>query len=290
MRERLKRTLRSHPVVPIAATLVLLVLAALVIPEVLSPGNSGETARVLVPDAPLLASFLLVALAVSLVILNIVARAQRPKRPPTALGPRKKSGWLRIVGLLALPILWVVSQPFRDAIQRMIEGAPGSAGDSARRAAEGSGRVAGGTESSQALGAALTLFLLVLVVGTIFLIWTTAKRQQVSPAGGPRSELVSALSLGLEDLRHIASPRAAVIACYSRLQMLAGSMEAHRDTDTPAELMERLVEGYDVNTFDLSVLTSLFERAKFSTHEIDEGMRGEALRALTDVRAQLEAR
>jgi hypothetical protein len=204
------------------------------------------------------------------------------------LAPRKKAGWSRILGIVALPILWIVSKPFRDAIQRLIEGTP--VGSDAAPGPAAPPDLPGGTESSTALGYVLTLFLFVLVVGTLLLILYMARRAPAyaSSSAARQDRLVQVLSLGLEDLQHINSPRAAVIACYSRLQAVADSVEARRVTDTPAELMETLVGRYEVNSFDVGVLTSLFERAKFSTHEIDEGMRAEALRALTDVRSQLE--
>ena len=112
---------------------------------------------------------------------------------------------------------------------------------------------------------------------------TTTRTRTRSAAG-----LQAAVALGIDDLRTIASPREAVIACYSRLQLFADRLGVRRETDTPHELMERLVAGLKIPGRSVAVLTRLFERAKFSTHAIDEPMRTEALEALTDVRDELE--
>jgi hypothetical protein len=145
-------------------------------------------------------------------------------------------------------------------------------------------------ESSTALGLVLTFALLVLVLGTFYLIYAMSRRDALAAPGGaaPRT-IQGAIALGLEDLQHISSPREAVIACYSRLQDLADRIGARRDADTPAELMSRLIGTSDVPPAAVSSLTVLFERAKFSTHEIDEGMRDEALRSLREIREGLMA-
>jgi hypothetical protein len=72
------------------------------------------------------------------------------------------------------------------------------------------------------------------------------------------------------------------------LQAFADRKEVRSVTDTPNELMARLVGGLRISSRSISSLTRLFERAKFSTHEIDESMRIEALDSLTDVRDELE--
>jgi hypothetical protein len=290
MRERLRRILQARPLVPVAGATSLFVLAALLAPERVHLGGGGDENKIVVPDVPLVAAFLLVVLVLALLILFIVSRAQRPRREAKEVGPRKKRGWFQALGILLLPVMWVVSRPFRDAIERLLQRDPGGPtgpvqGASAHPAAPTI------TEHSGALGGLLTLLLLVLVLGTCYLIYEMSRKTSgVARAGKAPSALQAALALGIEDLQQIGSPRAAVIASYSRMQALADRLGARRDTDTPLELMDRLVAGLHVPRGSIGALTSLFEKAKFSTHEIDESMRTEALQALTDVRDGLEER
>lgn len=102
-------------------------------------------------------------------------------------------------------------------------------------------------------------------------------------------QLVEELDAGVDDLRNIENPREAVIACYSRMERvveLAGV--ERRDSDTPFELLTRLLLRGDVSERSALRLTELFEEAKFSLRPIDETMRFDALEALLEVRAELQ--
>jgi phosphatidylglycerophosphate synthase len=266
----------------------LLAMAALLAPDRVRPSRTGS-GSILVPDPPALAAFLVVVLAFSLLVLYIVSRAQKPRRPPTALGPRKTNRWAQAIGILLLPVMFLLSKPFREAIERLFgwDSDPGVVRPPGPTLVEGPPP---GTEQSAALGMVLTIALLVLVLGTLYLIYTLSRRHPWPVAGAPVPRtLDAALTLGIEDLMHIRSPRAAVIASYSRLQDLSDHIGIRREADTPYELMDRLVSDPQVPRDSVASLTTLFERARFSTHEIDEAMRGEALRAVTEIRDRLVA-
>ena len=288
MRERLRRALTSHPLVPAGVAALLLALAALLIPRRVRPHGDEVTGTVLVPDPPAFAAFLVVVLAFSLVVLYIVSRSQRPRKPPTELGPRKKNRWAQVVGIIVMLALLLLSRPLREAIERLFAGDAGDSGAVLPRPPGSTEPLPPGTEDSAFLGMMLTLTLLVLVLGTLYLIYALSRREvwMAGKGPGPRA-LDAALKLGIEDLEHIREPRSAVIASYSRLQDLSDHVGVRRDSDTPYELLDRLVKDTKVPRADIDSLTNLFERAKFSTHEIDESMRSEALRALKEVRRRL---
>ena len=289
MRERLRRALRAHPLVPVAVAVILLVMAALIVPDRVSISGGEGDRTVFVPDPPAVATFLLVMLVFALLILFIVGRAKRPKRPPPGAPTRKARGWLQAIGFLLLPVLWLISEPFRDALDRLLRG-PGADSSPVRPAPPGGDIPATAPENSAALGMVLTLALLALVLGTFYLIFMMSRREVAAAASGASPcTLQGAIALGIEDLQHIREPRAAVIACYSRLQTLAEGVGARHHSDTPAELMERLLGNTTVTREPVASLTRLFERARFSTHVIDEGMRHAALVALRDVRDGLVA-
>jgi len=110
-----------------------------------------------------------------------------------------------------------------------------------------------------------------------------------------RAELAASLSAvlddSLDDLVAETDPRRAVIAAYARMERtLAGAGLPRADAETPLEYLARVLRELLHTSADaVSRLTSLFERAKFSPHEIDRGMKNQAIDALVAVRDELRA-
>ena len=59
-------------------------------------------------------------------------------------------------------------------------------------------------------------------------------------------------------------------------------------SEAPLEYLARVLDRLQVSAFAGERLTKLFARAKFSTHEIDAGMKDEAIEALSGLRVELE--
>ena len=92
----------------------------------------------------------------------------------------------------------------------------------------------------------------------------------------------------MEDLRAERDARRAVIRAYARMERLFGAYGVPRHpSEAPLEYLARLLGSLDVSAFSVQRLTHLFERAKFSTHEIDYGMKDEAIEALAGLRGEL---
>ena len=108
-----------------------------------------------------------------------------------------------------------------------------------------------------------------------------------------RAELAARLSAvlddSLDDLLAERDPRRAVIAAYARLERtLAGAGLPRAAAEAPLEYLRRVLRDLLSTSGDaVSRLTSLFERAKFSPHEVDDGMKAEAIGALVAVRDEL---
>jgi Domain of unknown function (DUF4129) len=60
---------------------------------------------------------------------------------------------------------------------------------------------------------------------------------------------------------------------------------ARHAAETPVEYLTRLLAQVEAGAAAAARLTSLYERAKFSSHEIDESMRRDAVAALQSLRA-----
>jgi hypothetical protein len=94
----------------------------------------------------------------------------------------------------------------------------------------------------------------------------------------------------LEDLYAERDPRAAVIGAYARMEQTFAAYRVPRDeAETPLEYLARVLDRLQVSQWAVRRLTLLFERAKFSTHEVDAGMKDEAIETLAALRAELEA-
>lgn len=121
--------------------------------------------------------------------------------------------------------------------------------------------------------------------------WSAKKRRN---ARGEGAELTFADALDdvlaetLDDLRAETDPRRAVIAAYARLERaLAAYGLPRRPAEAPLEYLERMLESAEVTPAAGRRLTVLFERARFSQHEVGPEMKDEAIAALETVRDDL---
>jgi Domain of unknown function (DUF4129) len=103
-------------------------------------------------------------------------------------------------------------------------------------------------------------------------------------------ELAEVVTDTIDDLRREADPRRAVIAAYARMErVLAQHGQPRHPSEAPFEYLSRILLRLRVRAAAVRDLTELFERAKFSTHEIDASMKDRAIAALLSVRDDLQA-
>jgi Domain of unknown function (DUF4129) len=97
------------------------------------------------------------------------------------------------------------------------------------------------------------------------------------------------LADSLDDLRAERDPRRAVIRAYARMEHTFAAYGVPRDdAEAPLEYMARALDRLSVSAYSVRRLTQLFSRAKFSPHEVDAGMKDEAIEALVGLRTELE--
>ena len=138
---------------------------------------------------------------------------------------------------------------------------------------------------------AIGLLGLLLVGGAIY--YVRVRSRPLPPplelSADVKEELSFALSEAIDDLRTEPDARRAVIAAYARMEgVLARRGHARHPAETPFEYLSRILASLRVREGAVRELTDLFERAKFSTHEIDESMRERAISALVSVRDDLQ--
>jgi uncharacterized protein DUF4129 len=123
-----------------------------------------------------------------------------------------------------------------------------------------------------------------------FLVAEQRRRRRL-PRGWIDAETLSdVLEETLDDLRAETDPRRAVIAAYARMErsLAAHGVPRHR-FEAPHEYLGRVLGELSGGRLAAARLTALFERARFSPHEIDAEMKAEAIEAIESLQADLAA-
>jgi hypothetical protein len=130
---------------------------------------------------------------------------------------------------------------------------------------------------------------LVLLGGIgVYLYMTHDARRRLRPLQRRRDAVSRALDDSIDDLRHDPNIRRAIVAAYARMETaLAQAGVARAPAEAPYEYLERSLVELDAGSNAARRLTDLFQRAKFSNHELAESMRDEAIDALVAVRDDL---
>ncbi|CAN5351711.1 hypothetical protein BH20ACT24_BH20ACT24_13670 [soil metagenome] len=203
------------------------------------------------------------------------------ERPRASWALRGASVFLA-VGLIGA--IYLLVRAFGDGDGPGVSGAQASTAPSPDPGAVG----LGGGSSALPLLAVGGLVLLVSAVGAGVLVLVRRARdaEQADASGG--GDLWHEVDAGINALSAIPDPRAAVLACYARMQRVVDAAGIARSpSDTPLETLENVLRERRVPPASARELTRLFEWARFSPHEIDEAMRQEAVAALLRVREAL---
>jgi uncharacterized protein DUF4129 len=270
-----------------AGTAAVLVLLALVAVGSRQEGwRGGGTTRavpsVLVDSAYTL--FLLAGLALAVALILSLRRAW----PKFEL--KRMSSWQSLVLLVTFALVGAYVLANTDVGSRLSELL-----GNATRGAQQPG-VSGGSQDPAATGhdPRFQWWLALLVAGGALggYLWYRRTRPRARPRG--RRELAEQLEVvltdTLEDLESERDPRRAVIRAYARMEkVLAAHGLPRKPSEAPLEYLARVLRELQVRAEAAHALTELFERAKFSQHEIDLAMKDEAIAALATVRADLKA-
>lgn len=130
-----------------------------------------------------------------------------------------------------------------------------------------------------------------------FAAYSRRRRRFASRSGETElvEELASLVDDAVDDIRAEPDPRRAVIAAYARMERgLAAYGLPRRPFEAPLEFLDRVAPSLRSRVpaarslvFEL---THLFERAKFSAHQVDAEMKEEAIATLVSLRDELRNR
>jgi hypothetical protein len=262
-------------------------LVALV--AVASRGNAprlGEDAPVgrppaLIADYLATVALLLVPLGAILLVWGMLQRRMAPVRK----GGVKRSPLASLVLFVALVgfAFWAVAHFNRNENGPRLPTVPTQTAPAAGKGKDNQGP----GEAQFSWLAALTLGSIGLAFAVTFLIAARHRRRGLPP--GLSQQLVAeVLEESLDDLRAEPDPRRAVIRTYARMERTFGAHGVpRRPFEAPLEYLERLLGVVEASAHSVRRLTQLFERARFSEHEVDQHMRDEAIEALVALREEL---
>jgi hypothetical protein len=143
------------------------------------------------------------------------------------------------------------------------------------------------------------LILAIIVAALVSALWLMARNrtrsrlgeidEPAAPVAAAAEEVVAAVDAGLSDLSDTdLDPRRAVIACWVRLeQVAAGAGTPRQVSDTPTDLVTRLLAAHQVDAAVLAEFADIYRAARYATHAVDEQMRVRARTALERVRSAL---
>ncbi len=251
-------------------------------------------------DAPkLVADYLATILAILmplgvivLVFALAVGRAQHVKKDK---GRRMSSVVLGLAALAAALII-VTQGPWADRFNRSDRKSGGKAAAKPAKDKPSKGKTppaARAREGYEPRFQWVPVFVvgsLILGIGGAMAVFAVRRKReelQDAPVVVALSEL---LAETLDDLRREADPRRAVIRAYAKMEeTMAAKGLPRRETEAPLEYLQRVLDAVQASGHSVRGLTQLFQRARFSTHEIDARMKDDAIDALSGLRAELEA-
>jgi hypothetical protein len=127
---------------------------------------------------------------------------------------------------------------------------------------------------------------IVVVAGSVA-IYRIRTRQPLPGVAtlGLAEDLAATIGNAIDDLEREPDARRAVIAAYARMELVLGRHGLQRRlSETPIEYLRRVLNDVSAHGEAVSRLTSLFERAKFSSHEIGDDAKREAIASLVEIR------
>lgn len=258
------------------------------------PGVSGTTDTIAVAnvrDVVLTVGIVLYAFALGLLVWALWSSRLRGEKLDRPSG----IGSLLMFFVLAV-LIWYGINNRPETLIQPIEMPPG--GEIAEQPPPGAGAGEGvepirPAEFRWPLAAGVAAAGAAAFAGMILLRRRRVEESELDPLGKRRlaaTELAMVVEGTLDDLRREADPRRAVIAAYAQMERVLARHGLPREpAEAPFEYLGRMLGELSVRPEAALALTELFERARFSHHEIDAAMKDEAIDALVTVRDDLRA-
>lgn len=252
-----------------------------------SGGGTSETPKLIFEYGASVMFILLPFGIITVLWVASLGRRQKLLEGGGTLGSQFRT--IFVVALVAIPMAYLIRHFVTSRVHPRQNGpiaVPGAAGPA--NADLDSGHAATG-QFHWVVALIVGSLLLALVVGIVAAIVVKRMRgDDWEREAALSAALDEVLADTLDDLRAEKSPRRAVIRAFARMEKTFAAHNVQREpSETPREYVERALDRLGVSSASVRRLTNLYERAKFSRLEIDEGMKADAIDALAGVRAEL---
>lgn len=233
--------------------------------------------------ANLTMAFAVVVVAISAVLLafSLLQRGQAKDRPASATrgGAKVIASMMVVFALMMLILRRLKRDESANPLAPVADAPPAPASQPA-----GSGRPTWG----------LWLGLAMVTVAVIAAIVLAVMARRRRSAGNrilrdPHADAAAAVGDVVRDVEDEPDPRRAVIRAYDGMERVFASFgTVRRESETPAEFLERAVTRTGLSPGSMRGLTTLYVSARFDSRDIDEPMRRRSIDALRAVRDELE--
>jgi len=125
-------------------------------------------------------------------------------------------------------------------------------------------------------------------LAAVVLLGPRLRRSLLDARAGRHGAVAALVDESIDDLRSEGDPRRAVIAAYARMERGLGRAGlARKPFEAPLEYLRRVLLDLQAGAQPVGRLTELFERAKFSRHEVGADAKDEAIECLLAIRGDL---
>jgi Domain of unknown function (DUF4129) len=285
------RTRHTRALLLAAASLVLVALVAVAAGGYRLGGSSSSRPNPYAVDTILtvvIALYIVAAVGVVVVMFWGGLELRRYPRQQT----KSQRVWRMLAVLLgAAALVTVAAERYHLRAHPRPPSESQALGNSAKRSAHKKGA---GSPTPHHAHLRLAPLLVVLGAGGVafgaFLVAEGRRRRRLPRDWNAVEALSDVLDETLDDLRAETDPRRAVIAAYARMERaLAAHGFPRRRFEAPHEYLGRVLGELSGGRLAAARLTALFERARFSPHEIDASMKAEAIDAIESLQADLAA-
>jgi hypothetical protein len=285
------RTRHTRALLLAAASLVLVALVAVAAGGYRLGGSSSSRPNPYAVDTILtvvIALYIVAAVGVVVVMFWGGLELRRYPRQQT----KSQRVWRMLAVLLgAAALVTVAAERYHLRAHPRPPSESQALGNSAKRSAHKKGA---GSPAAHHAHLRLAPLLVVLGAGGVafgaFLVAERRRRRRLPRDWNAVEALSDVLDETLDDLRAETDPRRAVIAAYARMERaLAAHGFPRRRFEAPHEYLGRVLGELSGGRLAAARLTALFERARFSPHEIDASMKAEAIDAIESLQADLAA-
>lgn len=280
-----------------AATLGLVVAAAVVAMAARAPLSRGTSVNARSAQAPTTAVFMvLVGMGVVMIggLMLLLWSGRRRKDDPPEREPAKiEMHWIWKLVAVLVPFALAAALVAAAVVgTRPVQQGPrlggGSFGGAPTGPAGPSAQGGGGFTLPAWLPWTVVAIAATALAAGIVVLWL--RRWRPAPAHPEASATDAAVEAAIDALDAEADPRLAVIAAYGAMQRTLGERGIVRSpAEAPREFLVRALSASRAAEREARTLTGLFEEARYSVHPIPERLRELALSALRSLQRRLPA-